>query len=611
MEQAVREKLRLLPDQPGVYLFKDGRNQVIYVGKARSLKNRVASYFRGPDERVFSPHLVRRIADLDFVVTDTEKEALILENNLIKQFKPRFNINLKDDKSFLSLRINVNEDYPRLEIVRRCKDDGALYFGPYSSASAVRHTVRYLNSLFPLRKCKDTVLRRRVRPCLYGQLGKCLGPCSGSTPEQYSQVVQQVVLFLKGRMGELLEHLKSEMAAAAERLEFERAARIRDQVQAIEKTVERQKISSPYAVNRDVFGVYLEDQRLTVFVMFVRNGKLEDFKPYFVLTRGLPIREALGSFLQQFYGLQRFIPEEVLLPMEVEGGALLAEWLSEMKQRKVELVTPQRGEKSELIELANQNAEQAYRLGHATVRDAEGALRRLQETLHLSKLPVHVECFDISNFSGKAAVGSLVSFENGKPNKARYRRFKIELADGKADDVGMLREVLTRRFRRASKDQTYPELVVVDGGRGQLNAALRVLSELAIKDVEVISLAKSRRVVREERQRKVRSDERVFVPGRQEPIVLRADSAELHFLDRVRDEAHRFAVSYHRKLRASPYRRSLLDGIRGLGVVRKRALLRHFESVERIRQASVEEIAQVPGISQAVAEAVHAHLHPS
>lgn len=609
MREELTQKLRSMPHSPGVYIFKDSRNKVLYVGKAIDLHERVMSYIRGGDERVFSQHLVERIADVEFVLTENEKEALILENNLIKQFKPRFNINLKDDKTFLSLRINAKDKFPRIEIVRRYKDDGALYFGPYSSASAVRHTVRLLNSVFPLRKCRDSVFKKRSFPCLYAQIGKCLGPCSGEVNEEYyKRVVEQVILFLRGKTGELLDTLRQEMNSASSALEFEKAGRIRDRILAIEKTVQHQRITTPAGGDRDIFGLFKEDERLTVFVMFVRDGRLDDFKPYFVSTHGMELHQAFTSFLQQFYSLHRLIPDEILLPIEVEGKKLLEEWLAERRGMKVTLLVPKRGEKAGLVELATRNAEEAYRLKSASSSDATFVLRKLMQGLKLSHLPEKIECFDISNLGSASAVGSMVRFENAKPNKTLYRRFKIR-GRTTQNDFAMMAEVVRRRLQRSIQEKDLPDLIVIDGGKGQLSVVLQVIRELGLENLDIVSLAKSRTTPPTTRQPRRKEPERVFVPGLPEPVVLPEDSAELHLLNRIRDEAHRFAFAYHRKLLGTRYRRSLLEEIPGIGPKRRKALIKHFGSIDALKKASIEEIASVEGIPVPLAEKIHRFFH--
>lgn len=598
----LQEKLDALPEACGVYLMKDRHAKVIYVGKAVNLRARVRSYFQpaSGDERVFVPHLVPRVADLDWVLVSNEKEALILESNLVKQFKPRFNINLKDDKTFLSLRLDRRGPFPRLELVRRYKpEEGVRYFGPYSSAAAARETLRVVNAVFPIRKCADAVFRKRVRPCLYHELGRCLGPCVGLVDAAaYGQLLDDVEMFLRGRSQELAAALREKMRRAAERQEFEMAARYRDQLAAIEATIEKQAVASPRSLDRDAFGYYAEGGHMLVQALIVRRGRLQDVPTYAFATKGHPPPAAFAHFLSQFYGLTRFIPPEVLVPIELPDAAVLAEWLGERRGGKVELLRPQRGEKARLVEMAARNAQSAFRAAHATERDRTRALEALQAALGLARLPRRIECYDISNLGGAEAVGSQVTFERAAPNKARYRRYRIKTVAG-ADDCAMMREVLARRLRRGLEERDLPDLIIVDGGLGQLAAAGAVVRELGIEAVDLIALAKGREGTKE----------RVYVPGRPEPIVLAPDSPELHLVDRVRDEAHRFALAYHRKLRREPYRGSVLDRIPGIGPARRKALVARFGSIRAIRTASAEDLAAVPGISPAQAAAIHAFFH--
>lgn len=602
------DKLREIPQACGVYLFKDRHQKVIYVGKAVNLRSRIRSYFHGPsDQRVLVEHMRPRIADLDWLVVANEKEALIVENNLIKQFKPRFNINLKDDKTFLSIRLDRRKPFPRLELVRRYHEDGARYFGPYSSAASVRETLRIVNAVFPIRKCPETVFRNRTRPCLYHELGRCLAPCVGLVEAAaYAELLDEVELFLRGRNQELARRLRERMAQASARREYELAARFRDQLSAVEKTIERQVVATSQATDRDVFGFYKEGERMLVQALLVRRGKLEDVPTYSFETRGLDPRAAFGEFLKQFYGRSRFIPKEVLVPVELADAAPLAEWLSERRGTRVAIVRPRRGDKARLVEMATRNAESSYRAAHATERDRLHTLEALQAALGLAKLPRTMECFDISNIAGRQAVASMVTFENGVPRKSRYRRYKIKTVEG-SDDYAMMREVLARRLRRGRDEGDLPDLIVVDGGKGQLAVACQVAAELRIESLGLAALAKGRS------RRKAGSSEagpeQVFVPGRRRPIVLPADSPQLYLLDRLRDEAHRFAIAYHRKLRRQPFRGSVLDRVPGVGPARKKALTARLGSVRAIRAASVDQLARVPGISRKQAEAIHAYFH--
>ncbi len=597
--------LRSLPAKTGVYLMKDARNKVIYVGKAVNLRSRVLSYFhQSGDERPFIKLLRDRVTRVDFVLTKTEKEALILENNLIKQFKPRYNVNLKDDKSFVCLKFDVSRPFPRLEIVRRFERDGALYFGPYSSAKSARMTYRQLNSFIPLRKCPDTVFRHRLRPCLNYQIKQCLGPCCGYVDEEtYMELVHQAAMFLRGRNTELVGQLKKEMERAAASLDFEKAARLRDRIAAIEKTIEAQRITEARFVDRDVFGYYSSDGRVQVHVMFVRNGRVEDFSSYGFHKPELSAEEVFSSFLEQFYSSNRFVPDEVLVPIDLEDSELLGEWLSEVRGKKVRVRKPQRGQGMRLVEMAMTNAENSFKAEMAAA-GPEALREALEEGLGLSKGPRTVECFDISNIAGDYATGACVRFKDGLPEKGGYRHYRVKTVKG-IDDYSMVEEVLTRRLSRGLKEKDLPDVALIDGGRGHLSVAESVLRKLGVRDVELAAIAKGRD---EGGKRGVRQEDRFYRPGVAGALRLEPNSRAAKFLRRVRDEAHRFAISYHRKLRSRDYKHRELEGIRGLGEVRKRALFSQFGSFEAIRRATVDELASVKGISRKLAEAVRTHL---
>ncbi len=603
----LENKLKNLPSSPGVYLMKDAKHKVIYVGKAKNMKNRVKSYFqKNTDNRLYTEYLVRRVADINFVLTETEKEALILENNLIKQFKPKFNINLRDDKTFISVKLEVDKIFPYPKVVRQIEDDGAMYFGPYASARAVRETLRYIHETIPIRKCPDNVFKKRVKPCLYYQIHKCLGPCCGLVDKvSYQGLIDNVILILKGKQGDLIDVLKKQMYEESKSMRYERAAKIRDRIRAIEETVERQRIHSMTFVDRDVFGYYREGNEVYIEVMFIRSGNMEDVASYHFSTNHNTIEEVFRSFLNQFYNQTRFIPSEIIIPVESADAKLLEEWLSERKGRKVEVIHPQRGDKVRLVEMAQKNAENVYMVSQVRKEDFISTLQTLKETLKLKQIPERIECFDISNIFGKQAVGSMVTFEQGEPNKSRYKRFKIKTV-GQADDYAMMHEVLTRRYKRAVEEGDLPNLIMVDGGKGQLGVALKVFEELAIGNVDLIALAKGgkERDISDEK-----FGERVFVPYVSEAIVLDPSSPELLFLDKVRDEAHRFAIAYHRKLRDKEYYRSPLDEIPGIGTARKKALLRCFGSVEGIRNATIEQLIEISKLPPRQASDIFNHLH--
>lgn len=603
----LENKLKNLPASPGVYLMKDGKHKVIYVGKAKNLKNRVKSYFqKSTDDRLYTEYLVRRVADIDFVLTETEKEALILENNLIKQFKPKFNINLRDDKTFISIKLEVNKKFPYPKVVRQIEDDGAMYFGPYASSRAVRETLRYINDTIPIRKCPDNVFKSRVKPCLYYQIHKCLGPCCELVDEvTYKGLTDQVVLILKGKQEDLIGILKQQMYEESKAMRYEKAAKIRDRIRAIEETVEKQRIHSMTFVDRDVFGYYMSGKEVYIEVMFIRSGNMEDVASYHFSTNHSTIEEVFRSFLNQFYSQTRFIPSEVIIPVQSADAKLLEEWLSERKGKKVEVIYPQRGDKVRLVEMAQKNAENAYLVSRVHEEDFARTLHSLKETLKLRQVPERIECFDISNIFGKQAVGSMVTFEQGKSNKSRYKRFKITTV-GQVDDYAMMHEVLTRRYKRAVEEGDLPNLIMVDGGKGQLGVALKVFEELAIGNVDLIALAKGRT---ESSVTGEKIGEQLFLPYMSESIVLEPSSPELLFLDKVRDEAHRFAITYHRKLRDKEYYKSPLDKIPGIGAARKKALMKCFGSIEGIRNATIEQLIEISKLPTKQAHDIFNYFH--
>ena len=603
----IKSKLKNLPASPGVYLMKDGKHKVIYVGKAKNLKNRVRSYFqKSTDDRLYTEYLVRRVADIDFVLTETEKEALILENNLIKQFKPRFNINLRDDKTFISIKLEVNKKFPYPKVVRQIEDDGAMYFGPYASSRAVRETLRYIHDTIPIRKCPDNVFKNRVKPCLYYQIHKCLGPCCELVDEvTYKGLTDQVVLILKGKQEDLISILKQQMYEESRTMRYEKAAKIRDRIRAIEETVEKQRIHSMTFIDRDVFGYYMAGNEVYIEVMFIRSGNMENVASYHFSTNHSTIEEVFRSFLNQFYSQTRFIPSEVIIPVESADARLLEEWLTERKGKKVEVLHPQRGDKVRLVEMAQKNAENAYLVSRVHEEDFARTLHSLKETLKLKQVPERIECFDISNIFGKQAVGSMVTFERGKSNKSRYKRFKIKTV-GQVDDYAMMHEVLTRRYKRAVEEGDLPDLIMVDGGKGQLGVALKVFEELAIGNVDLIALAKGRT---ESSVTGEKIGEQVFLPHISEPIMLSPSAPELLFLDKMRDEAHRFAIAYHRKLRDKEYYRSPLDEIPGIGAARKKALMKCFGSIEGIRNATVKQLIEISKLPPKQANDIFNYFH--
>ena len=589
------ESLRkVLPHGPGVYLFIGPQNRVIYVGKAKNLSNRVLSYFRSSNNAPTKTARMMKMAQrLEFILTLTEKEAFILENDLIKKFKPRYNIILRDDKQYPCLRLNIREPYPRLGIVRKIKKDGALYFGPFSSANAVRSTTRVISRVFKLRKCKGQKLKHRERPCINFQMDRCLAPCARTVSEKaYGEMVKQVRLFLEGRNTELVRALKKDMAEAAARLDFEKAAEIRDQVRAISKTVERQHVVSRRLADQDIIGIAQKGEVRQLAVMYVRRGHLLGSRHFLFEDSNAALVEVMEAFLKQYYSGQVFIPGTILTPEPVEESDSLSEWISEMAGKKVVIHCPQRGEKKKLVQIAVANARNLL-AGHQ-VTQKEALLESARSILNLQKVPRTIEGLDISNLQGVNAVGVVAAFKDGEPDRGKYLNYRIKHIDG-IDDYGMMAEVIERRIARPP----LPDLFLVDGGKGHLSAVKRVLDQQLERSgadplPEVISLAKPDEFLGERH-------DKIYIPGRKNPIRLGPDHPVLLLMMRIRDEAHRRAVTYHRKLRSKSLTRSVLDGIPGVGKQRKKSLLKHFKGIDRIAKAEVEELCAVPGINRDLA----------
>ncbi|SFG62289.1 Excinuclease ABC subunit C [Desulfotomaculum arcticum] len=609
----MREKLGKLPEKPGVYLFRDGEGQIIYVGKAVSLKNRVRSYFGAPaarDPKVKA--MMGRARDFEYISTDSEVEALILEANLIKEHRPRYNICLKDDKSYPYLKVTLGEKFPRVFITRRVVKDGSRYFGPYTQVGAVHETMRLLKRMFPLRTCKQKSPLPRSRPCLNQHIKRCLGPCCGLvTPEEYRKVVDGVLLFLEGKQEELVKALRARMESAAENLEFERAAELRDQLQAVEKVIERQKVVYADREDRDVVAMARGEDECCVMIFFVRGGKLIGRERFMLDGTGMMDRgEVITAFIKQYYLRAEFIPREILVeeitPAETE---VLEHWLTGKRGARVYIARPLRGEKKQLVDLVGRNAllilEEVKSDRAARKEDAQKALEELAGALGLEAPPGRLECFDISNTQGVESVASMVVFEEGKPTPQQYRRFKIKTVAG-PDDFASMREVLGRRLSRGREERELintgqmsgkkakfhrlPDLLVVDGGKGQLSSAVAVLQEQGFANIPVCGLAKE--------------EELIFLPGRPEPVRLSPESPALKLMQRLRDEAHRFAITYHRQLRGKRNLKSMLEEIEGIGPVRRRELLLRFGTIEKIKEATPEELAAVPGMNSRTAQAV-------
>lgn len=602
-------KLQHLPDNPGVYLMKDREGRIIYVGKARSLKNRVRSYFQ--ESRYASlkvDTMVSQILDLEYIVTDSELEALILEGTLIKKHKPKFNVVLKDDKNFPYLKLTLHEEFPRVIAVRKIKKDGALYFGPYIPSNAMWRTLKLLHKIFPIRQCTYNIsFNCMERPCLDYQIGQCIGPCAAMcTREEYDRLVQEVRLFLEGKKEDLIVSLKVKMEEKAAHLEFEQAAKIRDQIVAIQKVMERQKVISMGFENQDILAYATQGDLVNVQMFFIRNGMLVGRSDFNLTQSNDPENTGvLTSFVKQFYAKEVFIPEEIVLPEPIVDQAILSEWLSKRKGKRVSFVVPQRGKKKKLVTMAFKNAELALREKIETsLEEGPEVLEKLQKSLGLKNFPTRIEAFDMSNIQGGQAVGSLVVWKNGKSARSEYKKFKVKYVQG-PDDFGMMREVVQRRYSRVQKERLeMPDLIVIDGGKGQLGAALEVLEKLRISYPDVIGLAKAKGVKYSETD-----VERIFLKPEGEPLILSREARELQLLQRIRDEAHRFAITYHRSLRKKEALRSILDEIPGIGPQRKKLLLKHFGSVEKIKEASVDDLQRVPSINKKLAETIKQFLN--
>ncbi len=598
-----KSRIRNFPDLPGVYLMKDASGEVLYVGKAAGLRSRVSSYFRpSGDNRPLIPRLISRVADIEYLVTDSEKEALILENNLIKKHRPRYNVYFRDDKTYASIRIDPGERFPRPVLARRVRADGALYFGPYVAGRSLKNTLRFLQKVFPFRVCSDNVFRCRSRPCLYHQLDRCPAPCVGRiSPEEYRRNIDGLVLFLRGRKREVIASLRRRMKRESEELRYEDAGRTLARIRAIEETLEKQKASRVESRDRDVIALEREGAAAVFQVLTIRSGKMLDGRAVY-LDREFPDpAEALGSFLAQFYGGGRPLPDEIVLPFAPAAPAALEEVFRDRKGRRVILTVPRRGMKFDWLKLAAKNAREALRSRRGRT-DPSRVLERLEKKLGLRRPPRVIECYDISNLGGREAVGAAAVLRDGEKYPPGYRRYRVATVSD-PDDYAMLAEVLRRRLRRAKREESWPDLILVDGGKGQLNAALRVREEEGAGYPDLAALAKARPSPSGRT-----AGDRVYIPGRKNPVSLRPGSPELLLLARVRDEAHRFAVAYHRRLRRKSGFRSPLDGVEGVGPVLRRRLLERFGSVKGVREAPVEDLCSVRGISRRLAERITAGL---
>lgn len=607
MNQTISEKLKLLPDEPGVYKMYDGAGEIIYVGKAVNLKNRVRQYFQHTQKPPKVEAMVSHIEDFQYIITSNETEALTLESNLIKALKPRYNILLKDDKHFPYVRLDTRQDFPRFEVVRKIKKDGARYFGPYLSAVSLKESLSAIRDSFPVRHCKKDIgkaIARRERPCLMYHLGKCCAPCSGNVSrDEYHALLDNVCSFLEGHTGPILDMFTSQMQEAAENMEYERAAMLRDRIAAIRGLGEKQQAISLGQSERDIFAFVRDEGDAVVFALFERGGKVIGAESMSIVCGEESPQEITASFLKQYYADGVPVPKEVVtyhMPEEIEG---LEEWLSDSRGSRVKIICPQRGEKRKLAEMAYKNGTEAIvkarELEHRSWERGEGAMLRLCQVIGLDCIPERMECYDNSHMRGRDTVSGMVVFINGKSAPKEYRRFRIK-AETDGDDYMAMEEVLTRRFRRAmdgdEKFARMPDLLVIDGGRGQLNVALQVLERFGLSHIPAIGLAEK--------------NEEIILPDREEPVILERRDPALHIVERIRDEAHRFAITYHRSLRAKNALMSELDKVPGMGPKRKRGLFDSFVSLDAIKAASSEELAAAPGMTRTAAEAVYRHFHP-
>lgn len=581
------------PDKPGVYLFKDASGHVIYVGKAKNLKKRVLSYFGASVEA--SPKtaiMINRARGLDYILTATENEAFILESSLIKGYMPRYNVILRDDKQYPCVRLDINEPYPRLSIVRRIKKDGAVYFGPFSSSYSVKESLRLIDRIFSLRKCKTGTLTKRPRPCLNFQMGRCLAPCSKEVPlSAYREIVDQVRLFLEGRSNELLRHLESDMRRRADMEDYEGAATVRDRISALRRIIERQHVVSARLEDLDVIGLAFKDNIYQLVIQFIRKGYLTGNRNYSFKDTSSSPSEVMESFLKQYYSQAVFLPKKILISEDVEGPDSIAEWISGITGQSISIIRPVRGERFRMIRMAVSNAEDA--ILRTEKKPEEDILEMTRSALNLGKTPLKIECLDISNLQGGMAVGTVASFINGRPNRDGYRNYRIKGVEG-IDDYGMMAELVIRHIKAGD----LPDLLVLDGGKGHLLTVKRAIEEIgAGEKLDIISIAKADK-------KKGETADKLFLKGRKNPLVLRGDHPVLLMIMRIRDEAHRRAISYHRRLRGEAMKKSMLDLIPGIGPVRKRQLLNRFGDADSISRAKPEELALVKGISHPLAQSI-------
>lgn len=606
----LKYQLEHLPNQPGVYLMKNRKGIILYIGKAIRLTDRVRSYFQkggtppAGDHEIKTRSMVSQIASIETMVVGSELEALLLENNLIKKYRPKYNVLLRDDKNYPLLRLPIKDDYPRLQIVRRVQKDGALYFGPYIPSGGLYEMLRLLRKIFPLPNCTIEINGKATRPCIEYEIKRCLAPCTGfQSKEAYGKMIEQVVLFLEGNDNDLIKQLRRQMQKKADLCDFEEAARLRDQIAKIKRALERQRITASNRDDQDVLSLFREGVSSTIVILFVRGGMVLGKKDFFFEDVAELSNDAIVSaFLQQFYDGDKIIPKKVILPIPLLDQKILQQWLSGRRGNAVHLISPSRGESRQLVDLALENAKSSFASRVPTKQAGESVLLKLQALLHLARLPNRIEGYDISNIMGTSAVGSMVVFEGGVAKKSDYRHFKIKTIEG-ANDFGMMAEMLTRRIASATggavREPPLPDLILIDGGKGQISAVRKVLEEAGLGSIDLIGLAKE----------KNGRPERIFLPDLSEPIILPLGSPATHLLMQVRDEAHRFAITYHRKIRSQKMLRSPLEEIAGIGKKRRLALLLHFGSLAKIREASLDDIERVAAVPKKVARQLFDTLH--
>jgi excinuclease ABC subunit C len=622
-----RDTLGEIPLKPGVYIMRDRTTEVLYVGKSVKLRQRVRAYFTdGGDGRLNVAFMQRRIATVEIITTRNEKEALLLENALIKHYEPRYNFRLTDDKSYYAIKLDRSKKYPRLEFVRTHglqpqRSGKTEYFGPYHSSEAVKSSISLLQKIFPLRTCTDHVMNNRTRPCLLHEIGKCCGPCVlDVSDEEYDDLIDGARLFLSGRGDEVKSRLKNRMEGLSEAMEFEKAARVRDGLHAVERTLETQTVQSLGQDSRDVVAMVRQAGSICFVVLHYRADGLEEAEHFIERDFSESNDEVMHLFLTQYYAAGREVPRHLWVSSPPRDESAVKEFLEELLHsgasfQVVQLLAPQRGEKARAVEMARENAAEILEREVAGRKSREEIMANLQKKLHLPEPPRHIECFDIATFQGSANVAAMICFRNGEPDKSNYRKYILKsVPEGKTDDFAAMHEVLTRRYSRLVREKKpLPDLVLIDGGRGQLSMAEDVLRNLGVREIPLAALAKSRLKLTSGRgtkpgAEKHRTEERIFLPGRKNPVLFRRDSPALYLLQRVRDETHRFVNTFHRQRRSKNQLHSVLDDIPGIGPARRKALLRHFGSLTKLRQANIEQLAEAPQMSKKLAEAVSAAL---